>query len=294
MQTQTQRKFCETLDPTLKPKGGTFWKYVIKVYKYSVYWSWLTVCLKNVMNPQPYVFLCVLFSHQGHLRRLQPWLWCFLRLHWPVEQPLPHPGGFIQCQPADETLQTVKSHNGTDGRHLLRRQTPARLEIDVTVHGDLSSLITAEAFVYASCLEKWSLIYPYTYAPYLLHYLVSILLECLGKNRNKTNQNKTKPSLVWVKHEWWLRASVDFHSSPDQQRKSLRCSSPLRLSATRWKAQSKVSPFKVTECFPMVARLLVQHRGAKTSQQSFVTGNLALTGASQHVYISITGSLGEK
>lgn len=113
--------------------------------------------------------------------------------------------------------------------------------------------------------------------------------------KNTTTLNKTKKNTVWIKHERWLWAFVDFHSSPDQRRKSSPCSSPLRLSVMRWKAQSKVSPFKVTAaCFQMVARSLVQHRGAKTSQQSFVTGNVGLIGASWHVYISITGSLGEK
>lgn len=44
----------------------------------------------------------------------------------------------------------------------------------------------------------------------------------------------------------------------------------------------------------MVGRSPAQHKGAKTSQQSFVPGNAGLIGVSQHVHVSITGSLGEK
>lgn len=69
-----------------------------------------------------------------------------------MEQPLPHPGGFIQCQPADETLQTVKTHEAP-ADVICYAQMPAGLEIDVTIHSDLRSLITAQAFVCASHLQ---------------------------------------------------------------------------------------------------------------------------------------------
>lgn len=70
-----------------------------------------------------------------------------------MEQPLPHPGGFIERQPTDETLQTVETHKGAGGRHLLRRQALGWMGIDVTIQSDLRSLITVEAFVCASHLQ---------------------------------------------------------------------------------------------------------------------------------------------
>lgn len=46
-------------------------------------------------------------SDPRNLWRLQPGLPGFLRLHRPVELPLPHPGRDLQCQPAHEALQKV-------------------------------------------------------------------------------------------------------------------------------------------------------------------------------------------
>lgn len=54
---------------------------------------------------------CIFYSHQGHLRWLWPRLRCFLRVHRFMEQSVPHPRRFIQCQPADETLQTVNTQH---------------------------------------------------------------------------------------------------------------------------------------------------------------------------------------
>lgn len=46
-------------------------------------------------------------SDPRNLRRLQPGLPSLLRLHRPVELPVPHPGRDLQCQPAHEALQKV-------------------------------------------------------------------------------------------------------------------------------------------------------------------------------------------
>ncbi len=76
-------------------------------------------CCENVINYNAIkcmslclcVSLCMFYSHQGHLRRLRPRLRCFLRLHRFMEQSVPHPRRLIQCQPADETLQTVNTRH---------------------------------------------------------------------------------------------------------------------------------------------------------------------------------------
>lgn len=46
-------------------------------------------------------------SDPRNLRRLQPGLSSLLRLHRPVELPVPDPGRDLQCQPAHEALQKV-------------------------------------------------------------------------------------------------------------------------------------------------------------------------------------------
>ncbi len=62
-------------------------------------------------------FFVWFLSHQGHLRWLRPRLWCFLRLHRSVEQSVPHPRRLVQCQPADETFQTVNAPHHPHTHH---------------------------------------------------------------------------------------------------------------------------------------------------------------------------------
>lgn len=108
------------------------------------------------------MYLCcaIFFSHQGHLRWLWPWFWCSLRLHWFMEQSVPHPRRLIQCQPADETLQKVNTRT-TFLHHLLLWHITERSPLVVKRAANrvvLRSLIREDAFVMTSCSQPQLLI----------------------------------------------------------------------------------------------------------------------------------------